>query len=232
VQSAIPCTDPSLGPLTDQRRHLAPTSDRRLARTTVSASADFRLAPRNPLDASGNALALARIVTMRPVCRIRAFKMAQVNTMQTGVTTIPYVPSPSPAASSPRRGAILVVEDREDVRQGMSQLLELHGFLVVDAAQGEQALEHLRSDPPGFAVILLDLMMPGPLNGCDFRSRQLALPELADIPTIVVSAADMDPALRAQLRPDAWVEKPFRFDQLLALVKKYVTPEAGALISE
>lgn len=158
--------------------------------------------------------------------------MAQVNTMQTGVTTTPYAPIPSPAAHSPRRGAILIVEDREDVRQGLAQLLELHGFLVVDAARGEQALEHLSADPLGFAVVLLDLMMPGPLNGCDFRSRQLAAPHLARIPTIVVSAADMDPLLRAQLRPEAWVEKPFRFDQLLALVKKYVTPEAGALISE
>jgi CheY-like chemotaxis protein len=158
--------------------------------------------------------------------------MARVNTTQTGVTSIPYAPSPNPTASSPRRGAILVVEDREDVRQGMAQLLELHGFLVVDAAQGEQALAHLRSDPRGFAAILLDLMMPGPLNGCDFRSQQLAVPELASVPTIVVSAADQNPVLRAQLRPEAWVEKPFRFDQLLAIVKQYVTPEAGALISE
>src|SRR5687767_10090981 len=165
---------------------------------------------------------------MRSLCRDRSSEMARVNTMQTIVT---YASSLSPSTSSPRRGAILVVEDREDVRQGMAQLLELHGFLVVDAGHGGQALEHLRSDPLGFAVILLDLMMPGPVNGCDFRSQQLAAPELAEIPTIVVSAADMDPSLRAQLRPDAWVEKPFRFDQLLALVKKYVTPEAGALIT-
>ena len=57
----------------------------------------------------------------------------------------------------PRRGAILLVEDRDDVRQGMAQLLELHGFLVVDASAGEQALEHLRTDPQGFALLLLDL---------------------------------------------------------------------------
>jgi DNA-binding response OmpR family regulator len=156
--------------------------------------------------------------------------MAQVNTAQTGIGAIPYASSPSPAAPTPRRGAILVVEDREDVRQGMAQLLELHGFLVVDAVQGEQALEHLRGDPRGFALILLDLMRPGPLNGCDFRTRQLAAPELAAVPTAVVTAADLDPVLRAELHPDAWIEKPFRFDQLLAIVKQYVMPEAGALI--
>jgi CheY-like chemotaxis protein len=132
----------------------------------------------------------------------------------------------------PRRGAVLVVEDREDVRQGMAQLLELHGFLVVDAANGAQAIEHLRTDPRGFAVILLDLMMPGPLDGSAFRAQQLAAPDLAPIPTIVVTAADINSDVRADLGADAWIEKPFRFDDLLAVVRQYVTPEAGALISE
>jgi CheY-like chemotaxis protein len=129
----------------------------------------------------------------------------------------------------PRRGAILVVEDRDDVRQGMAQLLELHGFLVVDAAAGEQALEHLRTDPKGFALMLLDLMMPGALSGSDVRERQLTLPELASIPTVVVSAVEPEGSVKAQLRPDAWIEKPFRFDDLLAVVKQYVTPEGREL---
>jgi CheY-like chemotaxis protein len=154
--------------------------------------------------------------------------------MQTVVTPLPDA-TPSTATSTtplPRRGAILVIEDRDDVRQGMAQLLELHGFLVVDASGGSQALEHLRTDPRGFAAILLDLMMPGAVNGCEFRLQQLAAPELACIPTVVVTATDINSAVRAQLSADAWVEKPFRFDQLLAIVKQYVTPEAGALIHE
>jgi CheY-like chemotaxis protein len=132
----------------------------------------------------------------------------------------------------PRRGAVLVLEDRDDVRQGMAQLLDLHGFLVVDAANAEEALVHLGTDPQGFALILLDLMMPGRLNGSDFRARQLASPELAHIPTLVVSATCPDAAARSELRPEAWIEKPFRFDDLLAIVKQYVTPEAGAMIVE
>ena len=130
------------------------------------------------------------------------------------------------AEQVPRRGAILVVEDRDDVRQGMAQLLELHGFLVVDAAAGEQALEHLRTDPNGFALMLLDLVMPGSMTGCDVRQRQLTTPELAGIPTIVVSAVEPDGSVKAQLRPNAWIEKPFRFDDLLAVVKQYVTPNS------
>lgn len=155
--------------------------------------------------------------------------MAQVNTVS---AVVPHqVPTASTAVRTPRRGAILVLEDRYDVRQGMAQLLELHGFLVVDAAAGEQALVHLGTDPRGFALILLDLMMPGPITGCDFRSRQLAVPELAEIPTIVVSATAPDEGLQAQLHPEAWVAKPFRFDDLLAIVKQYVTPEAGAMLA-
>lgn len=174
---------------------------------------------------------LARNVTKGLASPSTPPEVARVNTMQPALT------SSSPAAADPagpvaRRGAILVIEDRDDVRQGLAQLLELHGFLVVDAASGAQALEHLRTDPRGFAAILLDLAMPGPLSGSDFRSQQLATPELARIPTIVVTATEATDALREQLSADAWVEKPFRFDHLLAIVRQYVTPEAGGLITE
>lgn len=128
------------------------------------------------------------------------------------------------AARTPRRGAILLVEDRDDVRLGMAQLLELHGFLVVDAAAGAQALDQLRADPDGFALLLLDLRMPGPVDGRDVRRRQLTSPDLAGIPTVVVTATQPDGPLRAQLRADAWIEKPFRFDDLLSVVRQYVTP--------
>ena len=122
-----------------------------------------------------------------------------------------------------------MVEDRDDVRQGMAQLLELHGFLVVDAAAGEQAMAHLHTDPKGFALMLLDLMMPGSMSGSDVRRSQLTFPELADIPTVVVSAIEPDGTVKAQLHADAWIEKPFRFDDLLTVVKRYVTPEGGTV---
>jgi CheY-like chemotaxis protein len=142
------------------------------------------------------------------------------------------LPSPEAAllAVAPRRGAILVVEDRDDVRQGLAQLLELHGFLVFDAADGAHALDHLHADPASIALILLDLMLPAPWSGKDLRAHQLADPQLADIPTVVISACEPDLRGRAQLRPEAWLEKPFRFDTLLQVVKKYVTPEGRGLM--
>ena len=128
-----------------------------------------------------------------------------------------------------KRGAILVVEDRDDVRQGLAQLLELHGFLVADARNGEEALEQLTSDPQAYALILLDLMLPGAVSGRDVRLRQLEDPALAALPTIVVSASDMDHRERVGLNPDAWLDKPYRFDDLLELVKRYVISEGSVL---
>jgi CheY-like chemotaxis protein len=147
-------------------------------------------------------------------------------------TEPPTLPSAEAAlfAAAPRRGAILVVEDRDDVRQGLAQLLELHGFLVFDVADGTHALEHLHADPASIALILLDLLLPAPISGRDLRAYQLADPQLADIPTVVISACEPDSRGRTQLRPEAWLEKPFRFETLLEVVKRYVTPERGGLI--
>jgi CheY-like chemotaxis protein len=128
-----------------------------------------------------------------------------------------------------RRGAILVIEDRDDVRQGLAQLLELHGFLVADASTGEEAMQVLTSDPEGVALVLLDLMLPGDITGRDIRQRQMSDPMLSAIPTIVVSAADLDQRERVGLQPDAWLDKPYRFDDLLELVKRYVASEGAAL---
>jgi DNA-binding response OmpR family regulator len=139
-------------------------------------------------------------------------------------------PSPTAVADrAPRRGAILLVEDRDDVRQGLAQLLELHGFLVADARTGEDALQQLTDDPDGFALVLLDLMLPGTVSGRDLRTRQLADPVLSEVPTIVVSASDLQQKDRVGLDPDAWLDKPFRFDDLLELVKRYVISEGSAL---
>lgn len=152
----------------------------------------------------------------------------QAEPMET-ITSFDAIPG---EAVTPRRGAILVVEDRDDVRQGLAQLLELHGFLVADARDGEDALQQLTSDPEGFALVLLDLTLPGAVSGRDVRMRQLADPTLAALPTIVVTASDVNHADRVGLRPDAWLDKPFRFDDLLTLVKRYVVSEGSALQAE
>jgi len=148
--------------------------------------------------------------------------MAQVTT----VATEPSAPLlHDPAVTTPRKGAILVVEDRDDVRGGMVQLLALHGYTATGVASAERALDYLEGSASRLALILLDLRLPGRISGADLRARQLADPELAIVPTVVVSACEPDALIRAELRPAAWLEKPFRGGQLLAEVEKFVIPE-------
>ena len=109
---------------------------------------------------------------------------------------------------------VLVVDDDPDVRELMSQLLELEGHQVQGAADGEEALACLRRGPRPDAI-LLDLRMPG-MNGWEFRAAQLADPELASIPVYVLTAdrtSDVED-LHA-LRAAGFFHKPLDVDALL-----------------
>jgi CheY-like chemotaxis protein len=119
---------------------------------------------------------------------------------------------------------VLVVEDYADMRTGVLQLLELYGFHVTGAPDAERAIECLTSKPAGFALVLLDLFLPG-ISGTTFRKWQLSDPGFAAIPTVVVTASEPRADALARLRPATWLEKPFRADDLLKIVRRYVTPD-------
>ncbi|HEY3160876.1 MAG TPA: response regulator [Vicinamibacterales bacterium] len=133
--------------------------------------------------------------------------------------------------SGARRGEILLIEDRNEVREGLAQLLELHGYMVTEVADADHGMRELASQPHAFALVVLDLLLGDTMAGVDFRIRQLLEPHLAAVPTIVITASDIADGDRAPLRPDAWLEKPFRFDSLLELVRRYVVSEGSPLIS-
>jgi DNA-binding response OmpR family regulator len=145
--------------------------------------------------------------------------MVQVIALATGVV------------GAPRRGEVLLIEDRNDVREGLAQLLELHGYMVTDVPNADQGWRELLAHPHDFALIVLDLLLPGALNGVGFRACQLADPEVATVPMIIITASDVDPDERLRLRADGWLDKPFRFDRLQELVTRYVIPEGQGLIA-
>jgi CheY-like chemotaxis protein len=115
------------------------------------------------------------------------------------------------------RCPVLIVEDDEDLREMMAQLLSLEGFQAATVANGREALEYLhdRARPD---VILLDLMMPV-MDGWEFRRHQQADPAIAPVPVIVLSALDQSRA--ANLEATAFLKKPLDFDRLLTLVRTY-----------
>ena len=81
---------------------------------------------------------------------------------------------------------ILVVEDEPSLRNGIATLLQLGGYEVIGASDGNEALAVLRVAPAAIGLILLDLQMPV-VSGLEFRRRQLADPVLASIPVIAYS---------------------------------------------
>jgi len=113
---------------------------------------------------------------------------------------------------------VLIVEDDEDLREMMAQLLPLEGFDAATVANGREALDYLRHNSTVPDVILLDLMMPV-MDGWEFRRRQKADPALAPVPVIVLSA--LDQARAANLDATAFLKKPLDFDRLLTLVRTH-----------
>ena len=114
---------------------------------------------------------------------------------------------------------VFIVEDDRDTREMLGQFLELEGFRVETAANGQQALQKLE-DGLEASVILLDLMMPV-MDGWQFRREQVRQKKLADIPVIVVSAAGRD--LIERVHADAYVAKPVDLEQLLKHITKLCT---------
>jgi two-component system chemotaxis response regulator CheY len=81
---------------------------------------------------------------------------------------------------------ILLVEDDFVLRGALSELLREDGFAVESAANGIEALQRLNRVPRP-ALVLLDIMLPH-MDGLTFRAAQLAMPSVASIPVIVISA--------------------------------------------
>ena len=112
--------------------------------------------------------------------------------------------------------SVMIVEDDRDTREMLGRFLELEGFDVRTAANGQLALEALDEDAAAPEVILLDLMMPV-MDGWQFREHQRRDPRFSDIPVVVVTAAGPREDIPA-ISADAWLSKPVDFDRLLATI--------------
>jgi DNA-binding response OmpR family regulator len=113
---------------------------------------------------------------------------------------------------------VLVVEDDLGIRKALQMNLQLEGYQVVAAEDGEEALR-LCSQPPGLPdLVLVDLMLPR-LSGLDVI-RELRLRD-QDLPILVLSAKDQegDKVLALSLGADDYITKPFGLAELLARVR-------------
>ena len=116
---------------------------------------------------------------------------------------------------------VLVVDDDPDFVKVTSKVLKSVGHEVVSAANGAQALQTMRKNPP--QLVLLDVMMAYVLDGLDVSREMAQDPALRDIPVIMVSS--LTAVKGSGLFPsdeyvpvDEWLAKPVEPAALLSRV--------------
>ena len=122
---------------------------------------------------------------------------------------------------------ILVIDDMEDNRRILRDLLTTGGFEVIEAETGEAGVEVAEASRPD--LILMDIQLPG-LDGYEATRRIKANPELRHIPIIVVTsyALSGDDVKAFAAGCDAYVTKPFVPRQLLAKIREYLGEPTSA----
>lgn len=126
-------------------------------------------------------------------------------------------PERTPRSLLPHGDALItLIEDEDDIREALQELLHDAGYGVRAYADAAQALAEMecgrRPD-----LVLLDLMMPG-MNGWEFRVAQRKNPALADIPVIALSANNSPYA--ASIDADAYLHKPVPIERLRAVIER------------
>ncbi len=123
---------------------------------------------------------------------------------------------------------VLVAEDDPDIRMITCFTLRYGGFEVVEAADGQEAVEVARREVPD--IILLDVRMPR-MDGLTACRAIKAMPKLAHIPVIFLSALgqDQEVAKGKEAGAVAYILKPFEHAELIAQVKKIVAEHGRKL---
>ena len=116
---------------------------------------------------------------------------------------------------------ILVVEDQEDNRQIMFDLLTSAGFEVIAAHTGDEGVAMAEAERPD--LILMDIQLPG-IDGYDATHQIKAKEALSAIPIIAVTsyALSGDEALAISAGCDAYFAKPVSPRKLLSKIKDYL----------
>lgn len=112
---------------------------------------------------------------------------------------------------------VMIVDDHTDIRESMRILLEEHGYRVVVAADGHDALRQLcrLKEPP--CLILLDLMMPM-MDGWQFLDELQRNASFSRIPVVVVSAVNL--GADSFSNAIACIRKPVVYPDLLSIMSK------------
>lgn len=115
---------------------------------------------------------------------------------------------------------ILIVDDDLDVRETLCDVLADEGYRVAGARNGMEALKLLR-EPNRVCLVLLDLMMPV-MSGYQFLEERKAVPELAKVPVVVMSARWEG---NEEVEVVEFIRKPPALAAVLSVAERYCAEE-------
>ena len=126
---------------------------------------------------------------------------------------------------------ILVIDDEAVMRDGCCRILTKEGCEVLTAANGEEGLAAIEGDSQGFAVVLLDLKMPGMGGMAVLEQAREVNPALLIV--VITGYATVDAAVEA-MKKGAYdfIAKPFAPDQLRLVVKRALEKKRLELVAE
>jgi two-component system cell cycle response regulator DivK len=121
---------------------------------------------------------------------------------------------------------ILIVEDQEDNRAILRDVLSTVGYELIEALNGEDGVKLAQSERPD--LILMDIQLPK-MDGYEATQQIKSIAELKTIPIIAVTsyALSGDEAKARAAGCDGYIAKPYSPRKLLAKVRKYLSDEAS-----
>ena len=121
---------------------------------------------------------------------------------------------------------ILIVEDQEDNRTILRDVLSTVGYELIEALNGKDGVRLAQSERPD--LILMDIQLPE-MDGYQATQQIKSIAELKTIPIIAVTsyALSGDEAKARAAGCDGYIAKPFSPRELLAKVRKYLSDEAS-----
>jgi two-component system chemotaxis response regulator CheY len=117
-----------------------------------------------------------------------------------------------------RRGKLLHVEDDPAFRQFVADALALVGSRVDTCETAIDALTRLRTDPEGYVLVILDLVLPH-MNGLEFLTLLRADPDTAGLPVLITSGTFVHELQFARDGHVGILRKPFDHTQIVLAVE-------------
>lgn len=131
-----------------------------------------------------------------------------------------------PAAPNAARFTVLLAEDDRALRRYLEIVLQRAGYRVVSTADGLEAMKAALSTE-GFDAVVTDAVMPhlGGRELCGFLRRH---PKLKSLPVVLLSGSEQGraPEGEASERPDVYLTKPVRPEELAACVARLLNADA------